>query len=115
MKQKKKSPFDQVWALVRRIPATKVATFGQIAKLLDFRLSPLVSWAIHAARTAKEKNDVPWQRVVGADGRVSLNDAYGRKQRTLLARDGVRVAKDGAVDLTRHAWAGPHSLAGKIK
>src|SRR5262245_14242305 len=58
-------PFERVQALVRRIPRGKVATYGQLSRMIDGRLTPVgVGWAIRAA----PEGSIPWQRVVNAKG-----------------------------------------------
>jgi methylated-DNA-protein-cysteine methyltransferase-like protein len=54
-------------------------------------------------------SDVPWQRVINAQGKVSLRaDSLGNEvQRILLAEEGVRFQQNGAVDWKEVRWAGP--------
>ena len=41
------SPFARVQALVKRIPPGRVATYGQLSKLIEGRLTPVgVGWAV---------------------------------------------------------------------
>ena len=64
--------FERVYALVRRIPRGRVATYGQVAALLGVpRGARAVGWALRGigARAAR----VPWHRVVGQGGRISLD------------------------------------------
>lgn len=96
--------FEKVWEVVRLIPPGKVASYGQIARLLA---------APHAARTvgwamAECPDDVPWQRVVNAQGRISLKGTIGgaAHQRALLEAEGVEFDAQGRINLARHAWAG---------
>ncbi len=52
--------FTQIYQVVRQIPAGRVATYGQIARLLGRpRLSRVVGYAMHDAPP-----DVPCHRVV---------------------------------------------------
>lgn len=98
------TPFERVFALVRRVPRRKVVTFGQLSELTGGALSALgVSWAISAARRA-DRDDVPWQRVVNADGSLATAKDGGRAQRALLVAEGIRVDRDGCVDLERNGW-----------
>lgn len=96
--------FRAVHDLVRRIPAGRVMTYGQISTLLAGRLSPAaVGWAMSAA-----PEDVPWQRVVNASGRCSTErrgDLPPGLQQALLEREGVRFDGDGRIDLDRYRWA----------
>jgi methylated-DNA-protein-cysteine methyltransferase-like protein len=93
-----------VWAIVRRIPRGKVATYGQISTLIGGRLTPVgVGWAIRAAGEMQ----IPWQRVVNARGGVSTDKQHPGLQRALLEAEGVRFNRDGLIDLARHGWRGP--------
>jgi methylated-DNA-protein-cysteine methyltransferase-like protein len=93
----------RIWAVVRRIPRGRVATYGQIATWAGFpRQARLAGYALHALPAA---NAVPWHRVVAAGGRIALPDHDGRAslQRALLRREGV-VFSGLRVDLERCAW-----------
>lgn len=94
--------FAEVHALVRRIPAGRVMTYGQIAQLIGQRLSPVgVGWAMRSSPP-----DVPWQRVVNAQGGCST-DRSGKLppglQRTLLESEGI-VFDDGTLAVERYRW-----------
>jgi methylated-DNA-protein-cysteine methyltransferase-like protein len=98
--------WNEVFALVRRIPRGRVMTYGQIAVLLGQRLSPrAVGWAMHACPA-----DVPWQRVVNAQGACSTDrrpDMPPGLQRALLRREGIRFRADGTLDLERYRFTPP--------
>ncbi len=97
------SAWDAVWRLVSSIPRGRVMTYGQIASLLEQRLSPrAVGWALHGC-----PKDVPWQRVVNAQGGCSterLRDLPGGLQQALLTQEGVRFRVDGTLDLERYRF-----------
>jgi len=97
----KDKPFEQVWALVRRIPRGRVATYGQLSQLVDRRLTPIgIGWAIRAA----PEDSLPWHRVVNGRGGISTDGDVPGLQRSLLEAEGVRFGADGFIDLERHAW-----------
>jgi len=98
--------FRQVYRVVRQIPAGKVATYGQIAALLGQpRAARTVGWAMHAV---PEGCDVPWQRVINAQGRISTScqEHEVGLQRQLLEAEGVVFDADGRVDLRVYGWEG---------
>ena len=104
---------QQVWALVRQVPPGKVCTYGQIAGLIPppAGMDPK-SYLAFAPRwvggaMAACPQDVPWQRVINAQGKVSLARQGGQEQRELLEAEGVEFDERGRVDLRRYAWAGP--------
>jgi methylated-DNA-protein-cysteine methyltransferase-like protein len=99
------SQFDEVHALVRRIPRGRVATYGQIARLLGGRYSPRwVGWALHVS-----PEGVPWHRVVNAQGGVSTRQVLGYApdlQKHLLEAEGVEFDARDRCDLERYLWDG---------
>lgn len=92
------SSTELIWRTVRKIPKGRVATYGEVAYEAGFAGQPrLVGYALHRL---PEGSGVPWHRVVNAAGRSSLP---GRRQRTLLEREGVRFSR-GAIDLDSYGW-----------
>jgi methylated-DNA-protein-cysteine methyltransferase-like protein len=95
--------YAQVFAMVRRIPRGRVMTYGQIATLIENRLSArAVGWAMHGC-----PEGVPWQRVVNAGGGCStdrLPDIPPGMQRSLLESEGVEFRANGTLDLTLYRW-----------
>lgn len=95
--------FEQVYEVVKRIPAGKVATYGQIAALLgNVRRSRAVGYALHVN---PDPDGTPCYRVVNREGRLAPAFAFGGPeiQAELLRRSGVEVT-DGYVDLARFLW-----------
>ena len=101
----------RVYELVRAIPAGRVASYGQIARLIPlvggidpdayFRLSP--RWVGGAMAAAPD--DVPWQRVINGQGKVSDRPGFGViVQRKLLEEEGIVFDDHDRVDLKRYAW-----------
>jgi methylated-DNA-protein-cysteine methyltransferase-like protein len=103
--------FERVYALVREIPRGRVATYGQLAALLGLaRGARAVGWALKALR-GRTARGVPWHRVVGHGGRISLPEAMGgRVQRQRLRTEGVRFRRL-RVDLEQHGLWQPHARA----
>ena len=93
-----------IWAVVRRIPAGKVATYGQVAALAG--LPGGARQVGYALAALPEGSDVPWQRVVNARGEVSARAEAGadHDQRHRLEEEGVRFDRRGRIDLARHRW-----------
>ncbi len=92
--------FARVHAWVAKIPRGRVATYGQISRLVGGRVSPVgVGWALRAG-DAK----LPWHRVVNSSGGLSTERESPGRQRALLVAEGVRFGPDGHIDLARHQW-----------
>ncbi len=100
--------YFRIYTQVRRIPKGKVATYGQIATLCGSpRGAQVVGWAL---RALKPGNRVPWQRVINAEGRISIENMDTPKslQADLLRAEGVEVElRDGNfyVDLRKFGWS----------
>ncbi len=101
---------ERVWDLVRKVPRGKVATYGQIALMLA--PPPGIDSAAYRAfgprwvggAMAACPDDVPWQRVINSQGRISDRPGAA-KQRKLLKEEGVEFVKD-KVDLRQYGWHG---------
>ncbi len=102
---------EQVWAVVRQIPVGKVAAYGQIAKM-----SPppngveIETYAAFAPRwvggaMAACPDDVPWQRVVNSQGKISER-AGAERQRRLLEDEGIIFDAKDKIDLKKYGWNG---------
>ncbi len=102
--------YEQVWKVARQIPHGRVATYGQIALLLpppegipveDYKaFAP--RWVGHAMAACPP--DVPWQRVINSQGKISERPGAAR-QRQLLENEGVVFVKE-KVDLKKFGWEG---------
>lgn len=103
-----------VRAAISAIPRGRVATYGQIAHLSGKPWGARqVSWILHSQ---SGKYRLPWQRVIGASGRISLPAGGGfEEQRRLLRREGVAVDARGRVDLERFRWRAEGEFPGKKK
>ena len=93
--------FHRVYNIVRKIPRGKVATYGQIARMMGMpHGARTVGWAMRAC-----PQNVPWHRVVNAQGKISMRDTEGFPlQRALLQAEGVRFSQVGMIDLNKYGW-----------
>lgn len=108
---------EQVWALVKQIPEGQVSTYGQIASMIpapdgvdpaDYvRLAP--RWVGDAMNITPPGQNIPWQRVIGGKGTISLPEGSRRavNQRELLEQESIAFDDKGRVDFERYAWDGP--------
>lgn len=107
--QKREGLFEKVYDIVRTIPQGKVATYGQIAKMLGTSDPRKVGWAL----AANSDTSTPCHRVVNKEGGVAKN--FGKSlggetgwevQRSILESEGVTFIDESHVDLSNHAWNG---------
>ena len=92
--------FKEFYTVVKQIPAGKVMTYGQVARLAGFPFSAQrVGWALH---NNPSQEQIPCHRVVFKDGRLSPAFAFGGEgqQRALLAKEGVTFIGD-CVDMKK--------------
>jgi methylated-DNA-protein-cysteine methyltransferase-like protein len=96
-------PARKIYAVVRRIPEGKVATYGQVAAMAGASNPRHVGRVL---RALPDGHDVPWQRVVNASGRVSERERPGPDdlQRLLLEQEGIVFDERGRIDLDRYRW-----------
>jgi methylated-DNA-protein-cysteine methyltransferase related protein len=99
--------YRSIYAVVRRIPRGRVATYGQVAELAGIPGGARVAGA--AMKTSKPGDRLPWQRVIGKSGttrgRIAIQDPVGAAvQRQLLEDEGVAIGDTGLVALDRYGW-----------
>src|SRR5580765_7099033 len=88
---------ERVYSIVRRIPAGRVMTYGQIAELLGEGYSPrTVGFVMHAS-----PDGTPWHRVLNAQGKCSTGRVVlpHDKQQRMLENEGVVFNKNNRCDL----------------
>ena len=92
----------RVLNLVRRIPAGRVATYGDIAKMAGH---PGAARAVGNVMRGCSRPDVPCHRVIAAGGRLGGYGGRESLKRALLAAEGVMVAGRRVRSLDRFRWA----------
>ena len=104
--------FLTVWKIVRQIPEGKVSTYGQISSYIP-PLSGFVSQDYHANKArwvgyamAASPKDVPWQRVINSQGKISPRPG-AEPQKSLLEGEGVVFDTHERIDLKQFGWQGP--------
>lgn len=100
------SLYKRIYATVKKIPRGKVASYGQVARVAGLeRHARMVGYALHAL---SEENvfDVPWQRVINAQGYISIrsNPLAAKIQRKLLEQEGIEFNDKDKVDIKRFGW-----------
>ncbi|HEX2190543.1 MAG TPA: MGMT family protein [Longimicrobiaceae bacterium] len=97
--------YERVYAVVRRIPRGRVATYGQVAALAGLPgQARRVGYALAALPGGSA---VPWHRVVNAQGRISARGTDPGSvlpQRFRLEEEGVGFDEGGRIPLERFGW-----------
>lgn len=97
--------FDDVYAVVRLVPAGRVTTYGAIAKYLgSARSSRMVGWALNGSHSVVPK--VPAHRVVNRNGILSGKHHFETFTTMCdsLKAEGVLVDDDVVVDFKNILW-----------
>ncbi len=100
--------YPRIYAVIRRIPRGRVASYGQVAALAGLPgHARQVGYALHAAPDGMR---LPWHRVLNARGEVVVRDAGAvptlapSRQRALLEAEGVGFDSRGRVVMARYQW-----------
>ena len=103
---------ETVWSIARKIPTGKVSTYGQIAGMIPPPgTMTLKDYEAFGARwvggaMAACPDDVPWQRVINSQGKISERPG-AEKQKELLRAEGVFFNEKGKIDFEKYGWNGP--------
>lgn len=96
--------YDKVYEVVKQIPAGKVSTYGQIARLCGSpRASRAVGYALHCN---PNQGEIPCYKIVNREGKLAKSFAFGgiEVQKMLLENDGIIVDEEFCVDLKEFLW-----------
>ena len=97
-------PFTQkVIAVIRQIPAGKIATYGLVAACAgNPAAARQVARILHAC---SQKENLPWHRVVNRKGHIALKpfNGYALQKRRLRAEAIIFDGNDG-IDLDTYLW-----------
>lgn len=88
--------FSPIYQVVRKIPAGKVTTYGEISKIVP--VNPrVVGWALNANKDPS----VPCHRVVSKNGSLAPNYVFGglEVQRKKLLEEAVSFIDETHVDI----------------
>ncbi len=94
---------DAVLNIVRAVPKGKVTTYGHVALLAGKPgAARQVGYILHGV---KEHENIPWQRVINAQGAISTYKVgAGELQRALLESEGIVFDPKGRCDLSLVGW-----------
>lgn len=94
---------ERVYEIVRRIPAGRVMTYGQIAELLGEGYTPrTVGFVMHSA----DEETTPWHRVINSQGACSTGRIIlpPDKQQRMLEAEDIEFDARGRCNLGRYRW-----------
>ncbi|ASU22634.1 hypothetical protein CCZ37_08525 [Vibrio qinghaiensis] len=92
----------QIFAVIHQIPAGKVTTYGEIARLAGYP-----GYARHVGKALgnlPKNSRLPWFRVINSKGEISLKGEDLLRQRQKLIAEGVEVNEHGKIKLRLYQW-----------
>ena len=96
------TPFvRRVLTVVSRIPAGRVATYGDVARMAG---RPLAARAVGQIMQTSSRRGLPYHRVVGAGGALGGYGGHVDLKAALLTAEGLTVRRGRIRDFTRHRW-----------
>jgi methylated-DNA-protein-cysteine methyltransferase-like protein len=108
--------YERIYAVVRRIPKGRVATYGRVAELAG--LPGHARQVGYALAAMSESSTVPWHRVINAQGAVSARGPHSGgavTQRVRLEQEGVEFDARGRVSLAEFGWKGRGKGSAKVR
>lgn len=101
---------EKVFRAVCRVPRGKVATYGQIARMIGSpRSARYVGFALRAnPEPGMDPQSIPCHRIVFRDGGLCKGFAFGGPeiQKEMLEAEGVIFADEDHIDLDACQWDG---------
>lgn len=94
-----------LYLTLAQVPPGRVTSYGELARAAG--LGRAARWVGRVLSQLPDDTQLPWHRVLGAGGRLSLapDSPAGIEQRTRLREEGVTLRND-RVDMRRHGWPG---------
>ena len=98
--------YARIRLMVQQIPAGKVATYGQIAKIVGKCTARMVGYTMAGL---PPDTDVPWQRVVNSQGQISPrgNQLSSVRHIERLQAEGIEFSEAKSINLALYQWSGP--------
>lgn len=87
---------EKVVEIARMIPVGRVMTYGQIAEMAGGGAAQSITTILGRAYH-KGVTDIPFHRIVYADGRVWLDEIYGPERLKQYKQEGISLDKDNKI------------------
>ncbi len=94
---------QRVVKIIKSVPEGKVLSYGRVALLAGSPYAARqVGWLL---RSMTEKYDLPWQRIINSQGKISIkNPLLFVEQKALLEGEGIEFKNNDTIDLTIYMW-----------
>ncbi|RKS87168.1 O(6)-alkylguanine repair protein YbaZ [Orbus hercynius] len=93
---------DQVYAILAAIPAGKVVTYGQIAKMAG--LPSYIRQVCFVLRHLPSDHQFPCHRVINAQGHLSVQGETYQRYKQRLIDEGIEFNHHDKIDLKKYGW-----------
>lgn len=91
---------ERVIRLARKIPPGRVTTYGRIARAAGGGGMAAQSITSILAKASEQGITIPFHRIVYADGRIWINEAYRAKRMKVYKQEGIEIENDRI----KHFW-----------
>lgn len=105
MNQREAGFFQQVYAVVQKIPYGRVTSYGAIAQYLGSKGSArMVGWALNSSK--HNLQGLPAHRVVNRNGLLTGKRAFGGQNtmQELLRSEGIQIEDDKILNFKEIFW-----------
>ncbi|HCA35007.1 MAG TPA: cysteine methyltransferase [Gammaproteobacteria bacterium] len=94
---------EKIWQVVNQIPAGRVATYGQVARMAE--LPGHARYVGYTMKMLPTGTKLPWHRVVNSRGKLSfpVDSSQYQSQKQKLEAEGVVFIK-GRFSLRKYQW-----------
>lgn len=93
--------YERIYEVVKQIPEGRVATYGQVARIVGIpKGARQVGYAMAALGRGRPRPNIPWHRVLNTKGESSI----GGEQISRLEEEGVLFDERGRTDLNAYGW-----------
>jgi methylated-DNA-protein-cysteine methyltransferase-like protein len=100
--------YELIYAAVRQVPYGRVASYGQIAGIVGRCSAQMIGFALAALVNSPTGDNVPWQRVINSQGKISPH-GFGvgsGMQRSLLEGEGIEFDLESTISNEKFWWLG---------
>ena len=87
---------------IKSIPKGKITSYRDVAARAGIPNG--ARQVVRVLHSLSEKYDLPWYRILKANGFIALDGEGRAVQIELLKKEGVKVSKEGSVDLEKYLW-----------
>ena len=84
------------------VPKGRVCSYRDIA--LKAGISNGARQTVRTLHAMSEKFNLPWYRIIRSDGTIGLEGDGRELQIKLLRKEGVKISKEGRVDMELFGW-----------